>query len=137
MNIPRNILVVCCAVTAFTVPALAGVTINEPSNNTDVSSPFKLSASSSSCSGQSVSAMGYSFDSSSDTTVIKSQTIDKSVDSSTGTHTLHIKAWGDKGASCVEDVVVDVKSGERRTQAGRAIARRSLPTPKPSATSRA
>lgn len=118
MNIPRNLLIACCAVAAFSVPALAGVTINEPADNSDVSAPFKLSASASTCSGQSVNSMGYSFDSSSDTTVIKAQSIDQSIDSSTGTHTLHVKAWGDKGASCVEDVVIDVKSGGSTSSGG-------------------
>ena len=139
MNIPRNILVACCAFGAFAVPALAGVTINQPANNSDVSAPFTLSASASSCSGQSVNAMGYSFDSSSDTTVINVQIDQSVVDSSTGNHTLHIKAWGNNGASCVEDVAIDVKSGGSGgsgDRAARAIARRFPPTPKRSATSR-
>lgn len=108
---PRNVLIALCAAVTVSLPAFAGVTVNEPSNNADVTSPFKLSASASTCSSQSVSTMGYSFDSSSDTTVIKGQSINQDIDSSTGTHTLHIKAWGDNGASCVEDVAIDVKSG--------------------------
>jgi hypothetical protein len=111
MKFNSKYLIAVCAIVTASIPAFAGVTVNEPTNNSDVSSPFKLSASSSNCSGQSVSAMGYSFDSSSDTTVIKSQSIDQDIDSSAGTHTLHVKAWGDNGASCVEDVVIDVKSG--------------------------
>lgn len=110
MNTALKSLIAACAIVAASVPASAGVTINEPANKSDVSSPFKLSASASTCSSQSVSSMGYSFDSSSDTTAIKGQSIDQSIDSSTGTHTLHVKAWGDKGSSCVEDVVIDVKS---------------------------
>jgi hypothetical protein len=111
MRLSRILFVVCCAVVAPSLPAFAGVTINSPSNNSSVSSPFTLSASASICSSQSVSAIGYSFDSSSSTTVVDSQSIDRSIDSSTGTHTLHVKAWGDNGSSCVEDVVIDVKSG--------------------------
>lgn len=111
MNTASKSLIAACAIFTASIPAFAGVTVNEPTNNSSVSSPFKLSASSSSCSGQNVASMGYSFDSSSDTTVIKGQTIDQNIDSSTGTHTLHIKAWGPNGASCVEDVVVDVTSG--------------------------
>ena len=111
MKLPRNTFLAICAAASVSIPAFAGVTVDQPANNSDVSAPFKLSASASNCSGQSVSAMGYSFDSSSDTTVIKSQSIDQSIDSSTGTHTLHVKAWGDHGASCVTDVVVNVKSG--------------------------
>lgn len=111
MRLPRILFAVCCAVVAFSLPAFAGVTVNSPSNNSSVSSPFTLSASASTCSSQSVNAMGYSFDSSSSTTVVDAQSIDRSIDSSTGTHTLHVKAWGDNGASCVEDIVIDVKSG--------------------------
>lgn len=118
MNTVSKYLIAACAIATASVPAFAGVTVNEPTSNSSVTSPFKLSASSSTCSGQSVSSMGYSFDSSSDTTVIKGQTIDQDIDSSTGTHTVHIKAWGDSGASCVEDVVVDVKSGGSSTTTG-------------------
>ncbi len=118
MNTVSRFLIAACAVVTASIPAFAGVTINEPTNNSDISSPFKLSASASSCSSQSVSSMGYSFDSSSDTTVIKGQTIDQDIDSSTGSHTLHIKAWGDNGASCVEDVVIDVKSSSSSSSSG-------------------
>jgi hypothetical protein len=55
--------------------------------------------------------MGYSFDSSADAEVVNNQTIDASVSSSAGTHTLHVKAFGDQGASCVTDVVITVKAG--------------------------
>jgi hypothetical protein len=95
---------------ALSSPAFAGVTVISPASNTDVSSPFTLSASASTCSSQNVVSMGYSFDSSSDTTVYDKQSIDASIDVSTGTHTLHVKAWGPNGASCVTDVTVNVKS---------------------------
>jgi hypothetical protein len=55
--------------------------------------------------------MGYSFDSSSDTTIIKDQTIDGSISGPSGTHTLHVKAWGNKGGSCVTDVKITIASG--------------------------
>jgi hypothetical protein len=93
------------------VPAMAGVTIGKPSNNAQVSSPFKLSAWAPNCASQNVSAMGYSFDSSSDTTVVKGQSIDWNIDSSSGHHTLHVKAWGDDGSSCVADIDIDVSAG--------------------------
>jgi len=96
---------------ALSLPAFAGVTVNSPANDTDVSSPFNLSADASTCSSQNVNAIGYSFDSSSDTTVYNSkQSIDASIEVSTGTHTLHVKAWGPNGASCVTDVTINVKS---------------------------
>lgn len=92
------------------VPALAGVTVNSPVNNTQVTAPFTLSANASSCSSKEVVTMGYSFDGSSDTTIVNGSSIDKSISSSSGTHTLHVKAWG-KGTACVADVVIDVQSG--------------------------
>ena len=110
MNLSRNAFLAVCALASLAVPALAGVVVNQPANNSDVSSPFKLSATSSVCSGASVSAMGYSFDSSSDTTVIQGQSIDQDISSSSGTHTLHVKSWG-SGTACVEDVQITVQSG--------------------------
>jgi hypothetical protein len=92
----------------LTLPALASVTISSPSNGEQVSSPFKLSADASTCSSQPVSAMGYSLDNSSQTAIVNATTIDANVSSGTGSHTLHVKAWGDKGASCVTDVAVAV-----------------------------
>ena len=111
MNILRSLTLASSFVFALTVPALAGVTVNSPVNNTDVSSPFTLSASAATCSSQSVVTIGYSFDSSSSTTVFNGQSINKAVSSSTGTHTLHVKAWGPNGASCVSSVVINVQSG--------------------------
>jgi hypothetical protein len=55
--------------------------------------------------------MGYSFDSSADTTIIDGSTIETSVGSASGTHTLHVKAWGDNGSSCVTDVTITVTAG--------------------------
>jgi hypothetical protein len=106
----RNLTIACSAVLTFSLPALAGVTINSPANDADVSTTFTLSAYASTCSSTNVDAMGYSFDSSSDTTVVNSQSIDKSISSSTGTHVLHVKAWGANGAACVKDVTINVKS---------------------------
>ena len=92
----------------FTVPALASVTVSSPSNGEQVGTPFKLSANASSCSSQAVSAMGYSLDNSSQTTIVYSTAIDANVSSGSGTHTLHVKAWGNQGAACVTDVAVSV-----------------------------
>jgi hypothetical protein len=89
-------------------PAFATVTVGSPGNGADVTSPFNLSASASTCSSQPVSAMGYSFDNSTDTTIVNSTSINTEVTSATGSHTLHVKAWGDQGASCVTDVAITV-----------------------------
>jgi hypothetical protein len=120
MNISRALVTVSSLAAILTIPAMAGVNVNSPSNNSDVSSPFTLSASASTCSSQNVATMGYSFDSSSETTVIKSQSIDASISSGSGTHTLHVKAWGENGSSCVTDVVLNVSSGPG-TESGESI----------------
>ena len=90
------------------IPAFAGVVVNSPANGADVSSPFTLSASAATCSSQPVSVLGYSLDSSPDTTTINSQTVDANVFAASGGHTVHVKAWGDQGAVCVSDVNVNV-----------------------------
>jgi hypothetical protein len=105
---------------AAVTPALAGVTINNPASGAQVSSPFTLSALSSSCSSQSVAAMGYSLDNSSDTTIVDKSSIDAQVQSGTGAHTLHVKAWGNKGASCVTDVAITV-TGVASSSSGESV----------------
>ncbi len=100
---------------AGAIPAMASITVYSPANNGQVSTPFTLNALAQDCSGQPVSAMGFSLDSSSDTTVVKSTSIDASVSASTGSHTLHVKAWGDGGAACVSDVAVTVGAGATST----------------------
>src|ERR1700733_12358783 len=116
MNLARNLTLASTFALTMTLPALAGVTVNSPANNTDVSSTFTLNASASTCSSSSVVTMGYSFDSSSDTTVIKGQSIDQSISSSTGGHTLHVKAWGQNGTSCVTSISISVKAGSTSSE---------------------
>ncbi len=108
MNLCQKLSISASMFLSFAAPAFAGVVINSPANGADVSTTFTLSASAATCSSQSVSAMGYSFDSSSSTAVINAQTINAQVTSATGSHTLHVKAWGSKGASCVTDVAIVV-----------------------------
>ena len=116
MNLARNFTLASVFALTMTLPALAGVTVNSPANDTDVTSPFTLNASASTCSSSSVVTMGYSFDSSSDTTVIKGQSIDTSVSSSTGGHTLHVKAWGQNGATCVTSLSITVEAGSTSSE---------------------
>ncbi|HEV2135929.1 MAG TPA: hypothetical protein VGR47_16950, partial [Terracidiphilus sp.] len=92
------------------------LTVTSPSSGESVTSPFHLSAFATTCKSQNVAAMGYSFDSSSNTTVIKGQSIDASIDTSSGQHTLKVKAWG-PGVACVQDVNIDVGSGSAGTTA--------------------
>jgi hypothetical protein len=95
-------------IVVMAVPALAGVTVNSPYSGAQVASPIKLSADSSACGSYSVGAMGYSLDSSSETTVVNGTTVEASVAASAGPHTLHVKSWGKGGGSCVTDVSVTV-----------------------------
>ena len=91
------------------VPACADVTINTPTILDRVASPFLLYATASPCSSQSISAMGYSFDTSSNTTIVHATTINAQVSTTLlGPHVLHVKSWGNLGASCVTDVALDV-----------------------------
>src|ERR1700722_5474938 len=108
MNIVKLLSISSSLIATLAVPAFAGVTVNSPANKADVASPFKLAADAASCSAQAVSAMGYSLDNSSDTTVVDGSSIDTSVLAGSGAHTLHVKAWGDNGSSCVTDVTITV-----------------------------
>ena len=117
MNIAHKLSLVTSLLALTAVPAFANPTISSPGSGADVSSPFTLSADSSSCSSQTVTAMGYSLDSSSDTTIVNSTSIDAKVSASSGSHTVHVKAWGDKGAVCVADVTVNVSGSVSATGA--------------------
>lgn len=111
MHIAHKIALAGTVLLPFSLSAFAGVTVNSPVSNTEVTSPFKLSASASVCSNRSVISMGYSFDGSSDTTVFKDQSIEADVDAAAGAHVLHIKAWGGNGTSCVKDINITIKAG--------------------------
>lgn len=99
---------------ALAIPAFANPTISSPGSGA-VTSPFTLSANASTCSNQPVSTMGYSLDSSSNTTTFQGTSIDTSVSAPTGNHTLHVKSWGNQGASCVTDVAIDVTGSASTT----------------------
>jgi hypothetical protein len=110
MRIIRSLLIASSIAGTLTVPAFAGVTVSSPANGTEVPAQFTLTASSDSCSSQNVAAMGYSFDNSSNTTIIQGGSINGQVESSTGNHVLHVKSWGAQGASCVTDVSISVQA---------------------------
>ena len=93
----------------FAAPAFATVTVSSPANGAEVGSPFQLSANAASCSSQNTSAMGYSLDNSSDTTIVTGTSVQAQVVSANGAHTLHVKAWGDAGSACVTDVAITVE----------------------------
>ncbi|UWZ83469.1 hypothetical protein [Occallatibacter riparius] len=82
--------------------------VSSPTSGSTVTSPFKLYASSSSCSGQAVASVGYSIDSSTYTYIVGGTVLSTSVSTGTGGHTIHVKSWGKSGASCVNNVGVTV-----------------------------
>ena len=93
----------------LTIPTFASVTVNSPQIGETVTSPFDLNAYATVCSNQTISSLGYSFDHVAGTTLFKgSSSIDAKVTAKLGTHTLHVKAWGKKGAVCVTDVAINV-----------------------------
>jgi hypothetical protein len=95
-------LLVCAA------PAFANVTVTSPTSGAEVVSPFSLVANATRCNSQRIDAMGYSLDDSSNTTIIYASSINTTVSATLGAHILHVKSWGNRGASCVTDVPIDV-----------------------------
>jgi hypothetical protein len=93
------------------VPAFAGVTVASPVNGESVNSTFTLSANAATCSSQNVTVMGYSLDSGTDIQFTSSTALQTNVSAGTGGHTVHVKAWGNKGAVCVTDVAVTITAG--------------------------
>jgi hypothetical protein len=92
-------------------PALASVTVNSPANGSTVTSPFSFAATASPCSSQQIASMGYSLDTSSNTTVASGASMSASISTSVGGHVLHVKSWGSQGASCTTDVAITVIQG--------------------------
>ena len=109
MNVFRTLFWSASILALCAGPAFASVTVTSPTNNAQVSSPFTLSATAANCSSQTVTSMGYALDSSSSNTMFSGASINTSVTSAPGPHTLHVKAWGKRGAACVTDVAVTVQ----------------------------
>lgn len=76
---------------ASSVSALA-ITVSTPVNGAQVTSPFNLIASSTTCGGVPAVSMGYSIDSGS--TTVEPTSFSAKVTASTGSHVLHVKCWG-------------------------------------------
>jgi len=104
----KSVSVAVLVFSSFALPALASVTVSSPANGAEVTSPFTLSASASDCSSQSISALGYSLDSSPDTTIVNGASVNAQIPAAVGAHTLHVKSWGNQGSSCVTDVAITV-----------------------------
>jgi hypothetical protein len=108
MKLKRNLSRVCLVLATAMVPALAQTVITSPTNGEQVSSPFTLNMTASTCSSQPVSAVGYSLDNSGNTSSWPAQYINGPVAAPSGWHTLHVKVWNGGGGVCVTDVSIDV-----------------------------
>ena len=108
MNFLKKFFSICTMVGLCSLPAWAQVAVNYPANGAVVAPQFSLSASDGTCSGQPVSAMGFSLDSSSNNTFVYSTSIYSAVTATAGAHTLHVKAWGNAGSACDTDVAITV-----------------------------
>ena len=87
---------------------VTNVTVSSPANGATVTTPFSLVASGTLCSGQAITAFGYSFDTSSSTTFVMAQSVSAQVAGPTGGHTLHVKSWGNQGAGCDTDLALNI-----------------------------
>jgi hypothetical protein len=88
--------------------AFANVTVSSPVNGALVVSPFGLAATASPCSAQPTASMGYSLDDSSNTTIVNGASVSARVTGVPGAHVLHVKSWGNKGASCIANVAITI-----------------------------
>jgi Chitobiase/beta-hexosaminidase C-terminal domain len=112
-----NITVGSAPTASIAPPTNASVVVSSPIPSATIASPFSLSATAAACSSQSVSAMGYSLDSSSVTTTVNAQSVQAAVVAAAGAHTLHVKAWGNAGSSCVTNVAITIVSATSATPA--------------------
>lgn len=91
--------------------SFGSVTVNAPTAGENVTSPFPLSATDSTCEGQSVSTMAYSLDDSAQLLgLVNGTSLSVQVSASAGAHALHVKSWGPNNAACDTDLSVNVVS---------------------------
>ena len=108
MNTFRNISLASALLATTAVPTMAAVYVISPGNGSTVGTSFSLNADATTCSSQPVAAMGYSLDNGSDIGIVHSTVVQATLAAGAGTHTVHVKAWGNKGAVCVTDATITV-----------------------------
>lgn len=116
----------CLLLLACAAPAFSAVTVTSPETGAQVSSPFALHATAAPCSSQAISAMGYSLDNNTNTTIVYATSVNTTVLASIGAHVLHVKSWGNQGASCVTDVAITVVAAAVTAAPSNAIAVNSI-----------
>lgn len=104
------------------------LTVSQPSPGAKLVSPFALTASITKCQSQTVAAMGYSIDDSSNTTIVNGAALNVQAFSPVGAHTIHVKSWGNQGASCVSNIAVNVVPSPTSTLPSSAIAVNGIQT---------
>ena len=87
-----------------------GVSVSSPVNGSTVPSTFLLNASAPTCGGQTTASMTYSFDSQTDNPPVSATSLNEDVSTTTGTHLMRVKAWGNSGAYCETDLSINVSS---------------------------
>lgn len=112
----------------LTAPAFAATNISSPSNGDSVSTPFILSADAATCSSERVETISYSLDSGTDLEVVHDTALNTKVSAGLGTHVVHVKAWGEKGALCVSEVKVNVTDAVVKDETGTEAASESIPS---------
>jgi hypothetical protein len=95
-----------CAISAF---SQTSVVVSSPAAGATVGIPFLLTAAAGPCTGQAIAAAGYSIDNGA-TTIVYATAINAWVTATAGSHTLHVKSWGNEGAACDTDVPIDVSA---------------------------
>lgn len=89
----KTLLFAALAFLGISIPVSA-ITVTTPANGAQVTSPFTLTASSSTCGSVKTNSMGYSIDSGS--AIIEPASFSASVTAPVGSHVLHVKCWGQK-----------------------------------------
>lgn len=95
---------------ASAASALADVVISSPQNQSQVASPFTLSASASNCSRMRVISMGYALDSLAVPTLVRGSALNIQVNASAGAHTVYVVAYGWRRATCIAQVAITVET---------------------------
>ena len=102
------------------------VTVSQPSPGAKVVSGFALIASGTQCQSQPIGAFGFSIDKSSSTTIVNGTTVNAPVSAGLGSHTLHVKSWGNQGSACDTDIPIHVVASPVSQLPSTAIAVRSI-----------
>src|SRR5580658_2446274 len=98
----KTVLSTLLTLSIFTAPVWA-ITVTTPANGALVSSPFRLTASTTTCDSKAAVSMGYSIDNG--PTTIISTSFNAMVPTPEGTHVLHVKCWGQQVS---DQVLLDI-----------------------------